>query len=68
MSLNAIAIPAARGPGCGNDSYAIGLLAGIGFLGSHSNAKKQLSHHNHRGILQARRFRGNRETIAHFRR
>ncbi len=36
--------------GYGNDSCEIGPLADIGFLRSHSNANKQLSHHGHWGI------------------
>jgi hypothetical protein len=53
--------------GYGNDSCEIGPLAGSGFLGSHSNARKQLSYHGHRGLIWARRFRGNHEMIAYFR-
>ena len=54
--------------GYGNESCEIGPLADLGFLNSHSNAKKQLSHHSHQGIREACRFRGNRETIADVRR
>jgi hypothetical protein len=54
--------------GYGNDSCEIGPLADIGFLRSHSNANKHLSYHGHWGIMWARWFRGNHETIAHFRR